>query len=256
MVQKVLSNFARKKSRKDRKAHQKTPPKSPKKSNLSPSEAAKSKTSAITSFKSLSQENRFDFTKHMADCGYSKFDFKKMDLYRFLDAYEKGSSKLKLNDEDKISHFFLYLDQDAKRVYLELQVYSPVSNWEDFKQLWIDNFHEKTYDRLWKYLTSQETGDDLSEFAQKKFEVFWSFFKTIGNIEIIQLINVSMPKDIQPILMSKMFSSFSAYIKFLKEKEMSRGEGTENEDEDNEKVDEDDDENGADNDEDSNQKAS
>lgn len=136
----------------------------------------------------------------------------------------------------------MYLDQDAKRIYLELQVYNPVTEWDEFKQLWIDNFHEKTYDRLWTYLTTRETNGNLVEFAQKKHEVLRNFFKTISDLEIIQLINVSMPQYIQSTLMSKMFSSFSGYIKFVKEEEeklKQMEEDEENEEEDEEEDEED-----------------
>ena len=208
-------------------AKKRTPPKSVKKSNLSPSEAAKSRKSTCSTSKSSVQESRFDLNKHMHDYGFAKFDYKKVDLYRFMDAYEKGCSKLKFNDEDKIANFFLYLGQDAKREYLELQVYNPVSDWQDFKNLWVDNFHERTYDRLWNHLTANEPHENLGEFAQKKYEVFRNFFKTVSDLEAIQLINLSMPKDIQPKSMAKMFTSFPAYIKFLKEEAEKREEETE-----------------------------
>lgn len=116
-----------------------------------------------------------------------------------------------------------------------LQIYNPVNEWSEFRQLWIDSFHKKTYDRLWKHLTAHETEGDLVEFAQKKYEVFRSFFKTISDIEIIQLINVSMPKYIQSLLMSKMHSSFSAYIKSVKEEKEKFKEETEGEEESEEK---------------------
>lgn len=210
-------------------AKKKIPPKTVKKTNLSPSEASKSRKSDISS--SSVRESSFDLNKHMCDHGYAKFNYKKVDLYRFLNAYEKGCNKLKMTDEDKISHFFLYLDQNAKRTYMELQVYNPNSDWSEFKQQWIDYFHEQTYDRLWNHLTTRETNDNLVEFAQKKYEVLRSFFKTVSDLEIIQLINVSMPKYIQSTLMSKMFSSFPAYIKFVQEEEEKAEEETEKEDE-------------------------
>lgn len=76
-----------------------------------------------------------------------------------------------------------------------------------------------TYDRLWVHLVSQETNGSLIEFAQKKFEVFRRFFKTISDVKLIQITNLSMPKEIQSSLMSKLFTSFDPYVKFLEKKQ-------------------------------------
>lgn len=75
-----------------KKVVKKQAPKTVKKSSLSPSDVAKSKKSMCNPSTSDAPENNFDLNKYMVDCGYAKYDYKKMDLYRFLNAYEKALS--------------------------------------------------------------------------------------------------------------------------------------------------------------------
>lgn len=94
-------------------------PISKKKVQFSPSEyaASKQRKSDVLPLTSKAKET-FSLPKHMENHGFSKFKLQKMDLYRFLNTYETGCKKLKLDDEDMIAMFMFYLDADLKkRVY-------------------------------------------------------------------------------------------------------------------------------------------
>lgn len=183
-------------------------------------------------------------------------------MYRFLNTYETGCKKLKLNDEDMIAMFMFYLNADLKKEFMELQIYKPSATWEEFRSNWAEKYHEQTYQYCWKYLSSTYSQGLLSEFARKKSEVIRKFCKTISDSDLIQIISWSFPIEIQKMIMPKLITTLSNYFKELEkfdsqqsycgetgdveESEKDEGEGvTEKDLENMEIIEEDDDEDEA-----------
>lgn len=132
----------------------------------------------------------------MVERGFGKFNFRKMDIYRFMDAYESGCKKMKLNDEDMIAMLLFFLDSDTKKDYLELQIQNPSSSWKEFRANWVNKYHKQTYNYCWKYLSSQYIEGPFTEFARKKSEVIRKFCKLIPDTDLIQIINWSLPSKV------------------------------------------------------------
>lgn len=108
---------------------------------FSPSDHSKRKNESLPS--SSSAKETFSLQSHMENRGFSKFNFRNVDLYRFLDAFETGCKKSKLNDEDMIASLLFFLNSESKKDFMELQVYKPSSTWNDFRTNWTNKYHEK-----------------------------------------------------------------------------------------------------------------
>ena len=143
-----------------------------KKVQFSPSEYAASRQRKSDVLPSTSKAaETFSLPKHMENHGFLKFKLQKMDMYRFLNTYETGCKKLKLDDEDMIAMFMFYLDTGLKKEFMELQIYKPSAIWEEFRSNWAEKYHDQTYQYCWKYLSSTFSQGLLSEFARKKSKV-------------------------------------------------------------------------------------
>lgn len=68
---------------------------------FSPSDHSKRKNECVSSKSSANQT--FSLQLHMESGGFAKFNYRNTDLYRFLDVFETGCKKAKLDDEDMIA---------------------------------------------------------------------------------------------------------------------------------------------------------
>ena len=58
----------------------------------------------------------------MSPAGYDKFDYTKMDLYRFLCTFEEGCERIKYDNEQKMSSFLFYMNEESQKIYFEVRV--------------------------------------------------------------------------------------------------------------------------------------
>ena len=201
-----------KKSTKTKAVAKKTPKKATK-VKFSPSDHSKQKT--YSSLSKKTETHSFYLKKHMEDHGFSKFHPRNMDLYHFLNAYELGCKKSKLTDEEMVSMLLFFLDSDCKKEFLELQIYRPTTEWNEFRIHLIEKYHEPTYKYCWKYLSASYSEGSIVEFARKKSEVIRKFCKSIPDKDLIIIINWSLPLKVQQIVMPKLIGNLATYFKEL-----------------------------------------
>lgn len=115
---------------------------------------------------------QFSLEKYMKQRGYPKFDHTKMDLYRFLDAFETGCDKMKYDGRQKMSSLLFYLGSEEEVAYFNIRNYQSPADWEELKQMFTDFYHTTVYDRTFRYLTGAYTDGSVHEFAQKKYKCF------------------------------------------------------------------------------------
>lgn len=113
---------------------------------LSPLEEEKASKTKATVIKEV-----FSLEKYMSQRGYKKFDHTKMDLYQFLDAFETGAKRMKYDDRQKLTSFLFFLDLVEEVTYLNIRSHQNPADWEEFKQIFIDNYHKTIYDRCFLY---------------------------------------------------------------------------------------------------------
>ena len=117
--------------------------------------------------------------------------------------------------------------------------------------MFIEAYHEKVYDRNFNYLSSEWKEGSLYTFAKKKSEVLRCFLKTLSDMDLIQLISWSLPKECQRFVMSKLFTSIAKFLDAVEEYDESLIEEDEEENQ-NEDDEENEDENQNESEEDEN----
>lgn len=178
------------------------------------------------------QKEVFNIESYMIQRGFKKFDHNKMDLYRFLDAFETGAAKMKYDDRQKLTSFLFFLEEIEESTYLTIRSHQSPADWEEFKEIFIDYYHKTIYDRSYKYLSAKYVDGSIATFAQKKVEVLRYFLKTIPTIDLIQMVSWTLPEECQrtimPMLCSTLDSFYEAIQDYENEEEEKEGEDTEN----------------------------
>ena len=59
----------------------------------------------------------------MSERGCAKFERKKMDLYRFIDAYQTGCKRLKLDKLQVFNNLLCFLGEEESRAYMSIRMH-------------------------------------------------------------------------------------------------------------------------------------
>lgn len=157
----------------------------------------------------------FSLDKHMLQAGFAKFDPYSMDIYRFLNTFEKGCEKLKYNGNQMMATLLFFLERPDDQVYLDIRVHNNPSEWKDFRSIFVKHYHSNIYDRYFKYLSQQWQEGSLYKFAKKKSEVLRKCLKATSESDLIQIITWSLPTECQQEVMPKLFSNINSFLNFL-----------------------------------------
>lgn len=150
---------------------------------------------------------------------YSKFSHNKMDLYRFLEAFETGCGKMKYDDSQKMSSMLFYLEKEEEGAYLTILTHQCPADWEEFKQMFIDYYHKTVYERTFNYLTVTFKEGSLHSFVKKKVEVLRNYLKTLTDCDLIQIIGWSLPENVQRFIMPKLCYKVNTFLEAIQEYE-------------------------------------
>ena len=183
--------------------------------NLSPLEEEK----IASARKNIVTKETFSLEVYMTQRGFKKFDHTKMDLYRFIDAFETGCKVMKYNDREKLTSFLFFLDQVEENTYLTIRTHQAPSEWEEFKQIFIDYYHNTIYGRGYKYLCCKYTQGSILKYVQKKIEVLRFYLKSCPDVDIIQLVSWTLPDECQKNIMPKLCSTTKAFFDAIREYE-------------------------------------
>lgn len=125
------------------------PEKASKKVKFSPLEEDKKKQQIASS------KDPFTLATYMSQRGFSKFEYKKMDLYAFLDAYQTGCKRMKLTESQVLNNLLCFLGDEEARTYMSIRMHHNPADWEEFSQMLISHYHDTVYERTFVHLTEK-----------------------------------------------------------------------------------------------------